>query len=138
MWKFFKGRGLKFRDASYGPQYLGAFPDQPFPLNPLFRSEPVLDDAARELIYAKVIDEGSPLKAVSAELGVDVRRVAAVVRLKEVEREWKTQVSRVNMMASFFLLSVLSLILCAAYMMILLQNFRLVLKTPTWLKTIIF
>lgn len=36
---------------------------------------------------------GETIKSVSAELGVDIRRVAAVVRLKEVERDWESKVS---------------------------------------------
>ncbi|KOS19713.1 37S ribosomal protein S35 [Escovopsis weberi] len=75
-----------------GPRYLaGGFADQPFPLNPLFRSQPVLDDAARELVWARVVQKGESLKGVSAEFGIDVRRVAAVVRLKEVEKQWVAQ-----------------------------------------------
>lgn len=64
----------------------------PFPLNPQFRSAPVLDDRARELIWEKVMRKGEPIKAVSAELGVDITRVAAVVRLKEVEKDWIAKV----------------------------------------------
>lgn len=67
--------------------------DQPFPNNPLFRSQPVLDEATRELIWEKVTQRGDSLKSVSAEMGVDVRRVAAVVRLKEVEKKWVADVS---------------------------------------------
>ncbi|KAK6956449.1 hypothetical protein Daesc_001727 [Daldinia eschscholtzii] len=62
--------------------------DRPFPLNPHFKSQPVLDDRAREFIWSKIIREGETVKAVSAELGVDIRRVAAIVRLKEVEKDW--------------------------------------------------
>ncbi|KAI1803686.1 eukaryotic mitochondrial regulator protein-domain-containing protein [Daldinia bambusicola] len=62
--------------------------DRPFPLNHHFKSEPVLDDRAREFIWSKIMRDGETVKAVSAELGVDIRRVAAVVRLKEVEKDW--------------------------------------------------
>ncbi|CAJ2503606.1 Uu.00g110000.m01.CDS01 [Anthostomella pinea] len=62
--------------------------DQPFPLNPLYKSQPVLDEKARELIWEKVMRNGETVKAVSAELGVDIQRVAAIVRLKEVEKDW--------------------------------------------------
>ncbi|KAI1403127.1 eukaryotic mitochondrial regulator protein-domain-containing protein [Hypoxylon fuscum] len=65
--------------------------DRPFPLNPHFKSEPVLSDKARELIWEKVMRKGETIKAVSAELGVDIRRVAAVVRLKEVEKDWEAK-----------------------------------------------
>lgn len=68
---------------------------RPFPLNRQFKSETVLDDRAREVIWEKVMRDGEPIKAVSAELGVDIRRVAAVVRLKEVEKNWINTVSRI-------------------------------------------
>ncbi|KAL8383597.1 hypothetical protein RB595_010679 [Gaeumannomyces hyphopodioides] len=60
----------------------------PFPLNPHFQSYPVLSEELREEIWQRVMLEGEPMLSVSAELGVDVRRVAAVVRLKEVEWDW--------------------------------------------------
>ncbi|KKA28514.1 hypothetical protein TD95_002894 [Thielaviopsis punctulata] len=71
--------------------YLGPHVDQPFPLNPQFRSQPVLSEAAREWIWRRVVQHGEALKVVSADLGVDVRRVAAVVRLKEVEKRWLSE-----------------------------------------------
>jgi Eukaryotic mitochondrial regulator protein len=94
MYQWLKGReGSELAEAKGGPRYLGPLQDQPFPLNPLFRSQPVLDETTRELIWDKVIMRGEALKAVSAEMGVDVRRVAAVVRLKEVEKQWEREVS---------------------------------------------
>ncbi|RFU75521.1 ribosomal s35, mitochondrial [Trichoderma arundinaceum] len=81
MFQWLKGReGSEFADPGRGggPRYLGPLQDQPFPLNPLFRSQPVLDEQTRELIWDKVMGRGESLKAVSAEMGVDVRRVAAV------------------------------------------------------------
>ncbi|KAL2020476.1 hypothetical protein VTK56DRAFT_8361 [Thermocarpiscus australiensis] len=65
--------------------------DQPFPNNPAFRSEPVLSESARELIWKAVMREGMPLKAVSAQFSIDMRRVAAVVRMKEIEKKWKRE-----------------------------------------------
>ncbi|KAL6900153.1 eukaryotic mitochondrial regulator domain-containing protein [Trichoderma evansii] len=92
MYQWLKGReGSELAEAKGGPRYLGPLQDQPFPLNPLFRSQPVLDETTRELIWDKVIMRGEALKAVSAEMGVDVRRVAAVVRLKEVEKQWERE-----------------------------------------------
>lgn len=81
--------GVNFKQAKPegGHNYLSNS-NQPFPLNPQFRSDRVLDEQARELIWEKVMRQGETLKAVSAELGVDVTRVAAVVRLKEVEKDW--------------------------------------------------
>lgn len=66
--------------------------NKPFPINPLFVSTPVLDDTARELIWRKIMKEGESIKAVSALYGVDIRRVAAIVRLKEVEKDWESRV----------------------------------------------
>lgn len=70
-------------------------PDQPFPNNPSFHSEPVLSEEARELIWKSVMEKGMPLKAVSAQFQVDMRRVAAVVRMKEIEKKWEKEVSHV-------------------------------------------
>ncbi|KAF4336408.1 hypothetical protein FBEOM_9741 [Fusarium beomiforme] len=83
-----QGAGKNLAEPSNGPNYLGPHNDQPFPLNPLFRSQPVLADQTRDIIYDKVTRQGESLKAVSAEMHIDVRRVAAVVRLKEVEKQW--------------------------------------------------
>ncbi|KAI1744528.1 eukaryotic mitochondrial regulator protein-domain-containing protein [Xylaria scruposa] len=89
-----KTSGRLFRRPTGGePQYLptregGEATLQPFPLNPHFKSPKVLDEKARELIWEKVMRDGETIKAVSAEFGVDIRRVAAVVRLKEVEKDW--------------------------------------------------
>lgn len=90
--KTMKARTLADSANIFVPTYL-AGRDQPFPLNPLFRSQPVLSEGARNLIFEKVTQKGEALKAVAAELGVDVRRVAAVVRLKAVEAQWTADVS---------------------------------------------
>lgn len=84
-------RGMKRKGE--GSHYLGGA-DQPFPQNPFFRSQPVLDEDARETIWRRVQRNNEPMKVVSADMGVDVRRVAAVVRLKEIEKRWVKQVSR--------------------------------------------
>lgn len=83
------------------PTYVGGLfeepgRDQPFRNNPWFKSQPVLSEYVRNLIYDKVTQKGETLKAVSVELGVDVRRVAAVVRMKEVELQWKAEVSFIS------------------------------------------
>ncbi|TQN66576.1 Response regulator mcs4, partial [Colletotrichum shisoi] len=84
-----KARGSIFRDVpSDGPKYLTMNNDQPFPLNPFFKSQPVLSEDMREEIFTRVKEKKESLKLVSAELGVDVRRVAAVVRMMEVEKQW--------------------------------------------------
>ncbi|KAK4125153.1 hypothetical protein N657DRAFT_689506 [Parathielavia appendiculata] len=65
--------------------------DMPFPNNPQFRSQPVLSEKAREMIWEAVMVKGMPLKAVSAQFHVDMRRVAAVVRMKEIEKKWERE-----------------------------------------------
>jgi hypothetical protein len=67
--------------------------NMPFPNNVHFRSQSVLSEKAREMIWESVMVKGMPLKAVSAQFHVDVRRVAAVVRMKEIEKKWEREVS---------------------------------------------
>jgi hypothetical protein len=78
---------------------------QPFPLNQNFRAQSVLGEPTRELIWQRVMQQGDSLKGVSAELGIDLRRVAAVVRLKEVEKGWVASVCRLFLLlaVAFFL-----------------------------------
>lgn len=66
--------------------------ETPFPSNPAFKSYPVLSENAREMIYQRVIENEDPIMVVSADLGIDHRRVAAVVRMKAVEKEWEREV----------------------------------------------
>jgi hypothetical protein len=93
MFEWFGEIGNDYETPKGRPNYLGPMPDQPFPMNPFFRSQPVLDEDARELIWDRVVNKEEPMKVVSADLGVDIRRVAAVVRLKEVEKRWMQRVS---------------------------------------------
>ena len=117
------GEGRHFAEPKGGPNYLGPYTDQPFPNNPLFRSQSVLDEQTRELIWEKVMQRGDSLKAVSAEMGVDVRRVAAVVRLKEVEKKMVKDVS----------IPVEPFLIC--FYDETMKKIRLVLKTFLWLDT---
>lgn len=64
----------------------------PFPQNRFFRSERVVNEAMREDIWKKVMKDGLSVKAVSSQLGVEMNRVGAIVRLKEIEKEWVRQV----------------------------------------------
>ena len=68
------------------------FLNTPFALNPFFKSHPVLSDALKADIYERVVTKGRTVRAVSAESNVSMERVAAVVRLKAVEKEWVDQV----------------------------------------------
>lgn len=64
----------------------------PFPLNRQFRSQRVLSEELREEIWERVTVQGKSVRLVSAELGIEMSRVGAVVRLKAVERQWTQQV----------------------------------------------
>jgi len=66
---------------------------RPFPLNKQFRSQPVLSEELREAIYNEVVARGISVPTVSVQFGVSNERVAAVVRLKRMEKEWIGQVS---------------------------------------------
>lgn len=68
---------------------------KPFPLNQQFVSESILSEKLRNEIYERVVVQKKSVRAVSVELHVDMRRVGAVVRLVELERRWRTQVSRI-------------------------------------------
>lgn len=74
---------------------------RPFPENPFFRSQPVLGEEVRELVWEKVARRGESIKAVAAELSIDMRRVAAVVRLKQIEKSWITEVRFTRLSSPF-------------------------------------
>jgi hypothetical protein len=65
---------------------------RPFPLNKQFISESILSEDFRQAIWRKVQIEKRSVRQVSVEMHVDMRRVAAVVRLVEVERRMKAEV----------------------------------------------
>jgi hypothetical protein len=119
MWTWMTTHGKNFQEPLPGStNYLGAYepngelararpgatenqplpPEQsndlmPFPQNRAFRSERVVSEAMREDIWAKVMRDGQSVKSVSAQLGVEINRVGAIVRLKEVEKQWIQRVS---------------------------------------------
>jgi len=64
---------------------------RPFPLNQYFRSQPVLSEDLREAIYKRVKKDGATVSLASVEFGVSNERVGAVVRLKQMEKEWIAQ-----------------------------------------------
>lgn len=65
---------------------------RPFPLNKQFQSQSVLSEEFREEIWRRVTKDGKDVKVVSAEMGVEMNRVGAVVRLKTIEKEWAKKV----------------------------------------------
>ncbi|RDL41571.1 uncharacterized protein BP5553_01550 [Venustampulla echinocandica] len=62
----------------------------PFPLNRNFVSQPVLSEELREEIWRSIMRQGKSVREVSVEMRVEMSRVGAVVRLKEVEKQWKS------------------------------------------------
>ena len=66
---------------------------RPFPLNSNFVSQSILSEDLRNEIWKRVQEQGKSVRQVSIEMGVDMRRVAAVVRLVEVERRMRAEVS---------------------------------------------
>ncbi|KAK4502353.1 hypothetical protein PRZ48_005778 [Zasmidium cellare] len=76
------------RDARGGLPRERPFDMRPYPLNQNFRSQPVLSEDLREVIYQQVAVNGVDVSTVSAAFSVDTRRVAAVVRLKTIEKQW--------------------------------------------------
>lgn len=98
---------------------------QPFPLNKYFRSQPVLSEDLREAIYQRVKRDGATVSLASVEFGVSNERVGAVVRLKQMEKEWVAQVRQF-----------LSLLNSPPRDMMRPYKIRLVFKTSTWLQNI--
>lgn len=91
---YLSGRADRDGDSNEAPR--------PFPGNRTFISEAVLSEELRNEVYVRVVEKKKSLRAVSVELGIDMKRIAAVVRLVEMERRQRAQV---RMFApSFFLL----------------------------------
>jgi hypothetical protein len=66
---------------------------KPFPRSDSFIAQPVTSEAMREAVWEKIMKHGLSVKEVSMELGIEMSRVGAIVRLKEVEKGWQRQVS---------------------------------------------
>lgn len=68
---------------------------RPFPLNEHYFSHPILSRQLREEIWKRVKQERNSVRSVSIALGVEMRRVGAVVRLVELEKQLRKEVSYV-------------------------------------------
>jgi hypothetical protein len=66
---------------------------KPFQQNNTFFSMPVLSEGLKEHIYTYVTLDGHSIKKTSEHFGVSIDRVAAVVRMKQIERNWVKEVS---------------------------------------------
>ncbi|CAK7235166.1 hypothetical protein SCUCBS95973_009177 [Sporothrix curviconia] len=63
----------------------------PFPHNKTFQSQKILGESMREAIYRRVCHNSQSIKSVAASSNIDMRRAAAVVRLKEIEKKWEAE-----------------------------------------------
>ncbi|KAJ5146052.1 uncharacterized protein N7515_000616 [Penicillium bovifimosum] len=77
---------LKQRGGSDGPDSR-----RPFPNNQNFISEPILSEELRNEVYNRVVTKGQSVRVVSVDLGIDMQRIAAVVRLVELEQRQRKQ-----------------------------------------------
>ncbi|KAL4943417.1 hypothetical protein BDV06DRAFT_189967 [Aspergillus oleicola] len=103
MFAWLKSEGAAYKHHTPGqPNYLttaiqrkfnpqAAPSNRPFPLNPAFRSESVLSEELRNEIHKRVMVDKKSVRAVSSEMGVDMKRVAAVCRLVELEKRMRDQ-----------------------------------------------
>ena len=89
-----KVQGARVTDSKDAPPLPKASGEDlmPFPMNRHFRSQSVLSEELKDAIYERVMEGGSSVRNVSAVLGVEMNRVAAVVRLKAVEKNWEKEV----------------------------------------------
>lgn len=99
---------------------------RPFPLNQYFRSQPVLSEDLREAIFQRVKRDGATVSLASVEFGVSNERVGAVVRLKQMEKEWIAQVCFYLFLLSPFFYND----------MMRHYKIRLVFRTTTWLHNV--
>lgn len=108
MWQWMNDEGKAFKEPTGSPNYLaGSFGrHQPFRLNYSFRSEPVLSEEFREVIWERVMKQEMSVAQVSRDLSVEMSRVAAVVRLKELEKNWESQVFALYSLYGLYTLSV--------------------------------
>ncbi|BGP14431.1 hypothetical protein JCM10213_004554 [Rhodosporidiobolus nylandii] len=91
------GEGARFRKGIAGKtNWIG---ETPFPLNPTFNPLPPLADSIKTKIYnaylsnilLKDATDSQVVRAVSAKHGVSMDRVRAIIRLKELEKQWKDE-----------------------------------------------
>jgi len=74
---------------------------RPFPLNQHFISESIVSEELRQEIWRRVQVEKKSVRTVSVELGVEMRRVGAVVRLVELERRQRAEVRNIHLPMHF-------------------------------------
>ena len=102
----------------------------PFPLNPVFVATPVVSDELAIEVYRRVVEGGKSVRAVSAELNVTLERVAAIVRLKAIEKKWVSEVNTIFLQFPYSFVTSY-----AEHLYDDLKKIRLVLKTNHMVNT---
>ncbi|RAH44392.1 mitochondrial 37S ribosomal protein mS45 [Aspergillus brunneoviolaceus CBS 621.78] len=91
MIRWLRGKGSELQHHTPGETNYITHTNKPFPGNPLYRSDPILSEDMRNEIHRQVTVQNKSVRAVSVQYSVDMRRVAAVVRLVELENQMKEQ-----------------------------------------------
>lgn len=65
---------------------------RPFPMNDEFQSQSILSEELRLEVWKRVQVDKQSVRQVSAELGITMERVGAVVRLVELEKKMRAEV----------------------------------------------
>ncbi|CAG8485870.1 2719_t:CDS:2 [Ambispora leptoticha] len=77
--------GNEFKEPRLGgTHYYG---ETPFPMNPLFRPRPPLDDALKDKIYESFTKEGLSPRQIGQTYSISVKRVEAILKLKHLEKK---------------------------------------------------
>lgn len=91
--EWLNSEGVQYRHAKKGEKakwFGGAFP---FPNNPSFRPPPPLSNELQNKIYAELRAGQRTVGAISQQFSVSKARIEAIRKLKQVEEEFRRQVS---------------------------------------------
>lgn len=80
----------RFSDAKRNPSL------QPFPFNPHCRTASVISNDLRAKIYEDVTQNGMHAQEVAHKYGIKITRVEAIVKLQQIEHQWKEEVCIIN------------------------------------------
>ncbi|EJD03749.1 uncharacterized protein FOMMEDRAFT_154854 [Fomitiporia mediterranea MF3/22] len=86
--KWLTGPGLEYKSPKHGPNWLGK--KYPFPMNPSFKPPPPISNRTKEHMYERFMQdpERFNVRVLSAALGISLKRVDAILRLKGMEKSW--------------------------------------------------
>ncbi|KAG9305053.1 hypothetical protein G9A89_007456 [Geosiphon pyriformis] len=88
--KWLAEKGYSFRNPVPGTTNYSAG-THPFPMNPLFKPKPPLDNAIKDKIYIMFTENGQSTVNIGEELGISIKRVEAVLKLKHQEKKMISQ-----------------------------------------------